>query len=326
MVRKRMQCIIVGGGFFPNSVSSYDFVTNKFTQLANAPLECISSCAAVVGNFVYVAGGNNDKSGRCIQVYNEETDEWTVHKDILQEGIYGAAVVVFNSKLYIIGGFDKSKYFSSIEVIAVDGVSCTLLPHHNILSLKRARAFHSAVIIGKRCYVIGGVSDGDIFLSDCESFDVVTGEHHLVASLNQARYVCASVVHGNHIYAVGGAVDDLTALSSVEVFSTETNEWTTTTSLNVYRHHHCATTYNDEIYVYGGICKANVDLGVQPGDCVNNIERYSLSGEDRSWQIHRATDVIGRYGSCAVILTESCEAKNSNTSSRGTLTLYNLHN
>ena len=294
MARKRKCCAIIGGCRFPHSVTRYDFEKNDFTPLCDAPLKCYFSCVAVVKNYVYVVGGMHSASQRSIQVFNVDNNTWAVHHDILKTPRTNAAVVAIRDMLYVIGGGDVRKELSSIEVIAVDGEKCERVDDHNIPNLKQARCGHTAVKIDTIIYVIGGECH-DQTLSSCERIDTKTGEQTYIAALNIARSSLAAVAHGNLIYALGGCDQQSKSLSSVEVYSVENNSWTITASMNFPRYDHCAIIHDDTIFAIAG-----VDVNyISP---VNNIECCNINCKQPMWRIHRATDVIGRYDSCAVLI------------------------
>ena len=98
----------------------FDPVTNKWENKTEIPTTKISATAHVVNGKIYVMGGYPNTT--LTQEYNPDTDTWTTKTPmpIEQNGIW----VVYNDKIYVIGGYYVS--------VVINTTSYTIVPGHSV--------------------------------------------------------------------------------------------------------------------------------------------------------------------------------------------------
>jgi len=179
----------------------------------------------VVGNFVYVIGGQNGADLTSVESAPIHADNTlgtfsTVAGVQLTQFRGDAAAVVIGDYLYVIGGYLNGTGSASVERAAiasdgtisnfevVSGVTLATDPDTNMTG----RAGLTATVIANNLYIVGGSGnyapthavqvapinpDGTI-----GTFSVVVG-----VTLVAGRYAMASAVLGDYLYAIGGGDD-----------------------------------------------------------------------------------------------------------------------
>jgi len=147
--------------------------------------------------------------------------------------------------IYVMGGFDGSRYLSSVEVFSPISQEWTSLSH-----LQNKRHACAAVSMGGQIYVMGDF-DGDSYLSSMEVFSPFTREWISLPQMQTKRRHCAAVSMGGQIYVIGGH-DGAKDLSSMEVFNPISRECTMLPSMQTKRNHCAAVSIGGQIYVIGG--------------------------------------------------------------------------
>ena len=110
--------------------------------------------------------------------------------------------VVFNNKLWVIGGWDGSNYLNDVWS-SEDGVTWTKATASAPWS---ARWYHSSVVFNNKLWVIGG-SDGSNYLDDVwSSSDGTNWTEETPADAWSGRNGHSSVVFDDYVWVLGGQV------------------------------------------------------------------------------------------------------------------------
>ncbi len=173
----------------------------------------------------------------------------------------GAAALIIQDRLYLIGGTNKETYISRIEYsyIASDGTLSDW--QYSPSKLNVGRSYHGVVHVGRYIYAIGGSRTNVKGLLDSVEWAEVSSDGTIGSwkmeetRLNIARR-CVHVVHINgYIYAVGGFGGKL--LDTIERAKIEADgrlgEWELLSDPMQYaRYVHAVKSVGDKLYVLGG--------------------------------------------------------------------------
>jgi hypothetical protein len=198
-------------------VEEYDPSTGALVARSPIPVACIKAgVAATPDGKIYVCGGcipvPDGSSGPAyldiLQVYDTQTDTWTVKKSMPTQRAIMGAVAGSDGKIYVAGGMIKDgKVTDVLEVYqpSTDSWSVKSLMHH-----KKAH-FGTVLIGGNAIYCIGGFT-GEMKPDVWSSVDVYDCIHDIWSSatpLSQGRWgLAAAVLGSNRIYAMGGVLPD----------------------------------------------------------------------------------------------------------------------
>jgi N-acetylneuraminic acid mutarotase len=169
----------------------------------------------------------------------------------------GVAAVVWNGRVYAIGGNNPSGFLSSVESapILANG---SLGSWRNETNMANARYDPAAVVWNGRIFVLGGSPDGSTVLSSVESAPILAnsslGSWRSEANMANARYRAAAIAWNGRIYIIGGS-DVGTPTSSVESASILANgslgSWRSEANLLTPREGVPAVVWNSRAYALG---------------------------------------------------------------------------
>ncbi|OEL14140.1 Kelch-like protein 17, partial [Dichanthelium oligosanthes] len=134
---------------------------------------------------------------------------------------FAPAAAVFNSALYVTGGYDGNMYLQSAERYDPREGFWTLLP-----SMSVRRGSHSVAVLGEALYAVGGY-DGRNRVSTVEIFDPRANSWRIGSPFSIKRgYGCAVTMDDNLFY-IGGVNDAGETVDTVEVYN-ERQGWSIT--------------------------------------------------------------------------------------------------
>jgi hypothetical protein len=172
-------------------------------------------------------------------------------------GIHSQKAVVFNDKMYLIGGQgDFSKGFESFDFKRNAWTREPSLPLGDAITLGlMGSTGTSAVLYNNRVYLWSGISGGTGVVNVMEIYDFNTGIWYTVNHADTAARVDhVSVVYNDKMYVVGGFFSSelMDATSHVDVYDFATGLWSQQTidfpnKLTM----HGAAVFNNKIYVLG---------------------------------------------------------------------------
>jgi DNA-binding CsgD family transcriptional regulator/N-acetylneuraminic acid mutarotase len=215
------------GGLAQNQASGalerYDPSTNSWYSLINKPLGVYGAKAAVIGGLIYVPGGETapGQPTNVVEVYDPREQVWLTTATMpVQLSRY--AMVAFEGKLYIFGGWDGLEYRDTVYSFNPQTNSWS---EHS--SMPTARGYAGAAVAGGSIYVIGGF-DGERALSVNEAYapndDAGSNQAWNVKSpLPSPRFAMGTSSIAEIIYIVGGEGSER-AIDILEYFHL-TDEW-----------------------------------------------------------------------------------------------------
>ncbi|MFZ5988353.1 MAG: S8 family serine peptidase, partial [Bacillota bacterium] len=170
------------------------------------------------------------------------------------------AVAASDSEIYLIGGYDGTRYLSTVEVYNPAAGEFTKRDAASMIpNMPTARRGAKAVLIGRKIYVIGGY-DGTQYLDKVEVYDLDSIDKQWITKQKNSttetwmtpRSNFGMAAYGGKIYVFGG-VNSSGYLSSIEEYNPATNTWTTlSVRLSTARKDLAACTMSGRIYTLGG--------------------------------------------------------------------------
>jgi serine/threonine protein kinase len=248
------------------SLSFFAIVPNTTLQTARD-----GHASVVIGNWLYVIGGNNHGALDTIERATINSDgslsPFSTVRDLrLNTARTFHTCEVIGNSLYVIGGGGVGENrLASIEraTIHADGSlgAFSTIP----VELETARSNHTSVVFGHWLYVIGGArAEGDDDVDAVDSVERATilpngslSSFSVVSRLSVPRGYHTSALLGDHIYVIGGwqgrqwqtSIERATLHEdgSLEPFAVMPH-----TSLTVGRASHSGVVVGNSIYVIGG--------------------------------------------------------------------------
>lgn len=156
-----------------------------------------------------------------------------------------APSVVYNSRVYSIGGYNGRKRLPVIDVYDPLTNKWTQGP-----SLPHPLSGSTAVVIRNRLFIIGGY-DGSKHLSDVKILNLENGEWKRGPPLNIARSYCKAGVLQGTIFVVGGANEE-GRLNSVEMWPPGSSTWAYASCLKTPRSRPGLGIHGNQLYTVGG--------------------------------------------------------------------------
>nr|XP_058148736.1 LOW QUALITY PROTEIN: kelch-like protein 26 [Dasypus novemcinctus] len=227
----------------------------QFRELTELEVGCSHACAAVLGNFVYVAGGQHlqYRSGEgavdaCYR-YDPHRNRW-LRLRAMQESRIQFQLTALGGLVYATGGRNRAGSLASVE---------RYCPRRNewgyACSLKRRTWGHAGAAAGGRLYVSGGygVSVEDKRALHC--YDPAADQWEARAPMSEPRVLHAMAGAGGRLYALGGRVDHADRcfdVLAVECYAPEADQWTSVSPMRAGQSEAGCCVLGRRIYVVGG--------------------------------------------------------------------------
>jgi len=220
---------LIGGNFYKSGASIvYTATINPDGTLGawviDTPLPVVisHSQAVVTSNRVYLLGGHiNNTQSNAIYTAPINTDgtlgTWVADISIIPNAIYNSQAIVTNNRVYLIGGFNKTVYFSTVYTAPInpDG---TLGGWVVDTPLPETIAISQAIVTNNRVYLIGGrinnILSSTIYTAPINA-DGTLGTWVTDIPLPIALNWSQAIVTNNRVYLLGGITTDLYGLNTV---------------------------------------------------------------------------------------------------------------
>jgi N-acetylneuraminic acid mutarotase len=156
----------------------YDPTTDSWSTKASLPTAVQGYGSAVVDNKIYVIGGSKTPTSGGTstiinnnQVYDTQTDQWTIAAPLSSLSSYGAAGVTEGylapKAIYYIGGFTGGDFSDQTKVYTLSNNSWSYTE-----AMPTARAYLGLAVVNDALYAIGGF-DGTVWLNANEQYTPV---------------------------------------------------------------------------------------------------------------------------------------------------------
>lgn len=277
------------GGRRINPTSVFDPVTTTWTEKSATPIELHHFQPVVYKDAIYLVGAMtgqwpNETPVDRIIIYYPERDEYVFGDSILEHRRRGGAgAVVYNNKIYVIGGITKGHmngYKPWFDVYNPENGEWQTLP-----DAPNARDHFQAVVVDDKLYAFAGrttskitdqdmaltVSHGNIYNFKTQKWETVTADL-AIPTMRAGNFAFG----WNNSIVIGGGetAEQEEAHNEVEAFNAKTNLWSKWPSLNQGRHGTGFAVIGNYVYTASGSGKH----GGEPE--LTSIERLELPQGD----------------------------------------------
>lgn len=272
------------GGRGVKPVQIYDPETETWSNGPSSGFQMHHFQAVVYNDLIYVIGAY---TGVCcdsefgishVYTYNPQTNNWNQLHEIPENRRRGSTgAVVYNDKIYIVGGLDGGHGSTATAYNWFDEYDPATGQWKILPSAPRVRDHFHAVVHNNKLYLTGGrdtshpsvtsavISEVDVFNFNTNSWSTLPSSKNLPTPRGGA----ASTLYQGKILVIGGETAGQTlAHKDTEAFDPISETWSTLADLNVGRHGTQASIYDDALYIAAG----SAEKGGEPE--LNSIERY----------------------------------------------------
>lgn len=217
---------LIGGekdGAIFQSVMAFNINTEEWEQKTSKPTAVTAANAALLGEKIYVPGGITGKNTATakLEIYDPRTDSWEAGP-AMPAALGGYALVPYEGKLFLFGGWDGKDYSSTVYVYDPEEAAWA-----ERAQMEQPRAFGTAAVLGSKIYLTGGknargvLDDMLVFFPD--RMDEGEGDWESRSSLPVPREGSSMASLAGGLYLAGGT--DLNGNSSLPLIKyDETND------------------------------------------------------------------------------------------------------
>jgi Kelch motif len=192
----------------------------------------------------------------------------------------GHALIVFNNKIWLIGGYANSwgKYLNDVWC-SDDGLSWKCVIDSAAFS---PRIYHSCLVFNGKMWIIGGQERKTLLNDVWSSSDGVTWVNTKDAAPFSQRCSHSGVVFDDKMWVIGGRDTGYNALNDVWC-SSDGAEWKLVNDDAAFspRQGHCALVYNKKIWLVGGYGFNASDMSLDIWNSENGISWVQVDTMDK---------------------------------------------
>ncbi|XP_063811834.1 kelch-like protein 34 [Pseudophryne corroboree] len=226
--------VLVGGtanGELVENVLGFDVYTHKWQMITNLKMKVQHHCTCVIGNFLYVLGGetpeslDGNSSSTCLSATNivyrfdPRLNQWMQVSGMLEKRAEFSCCVVDNY-IFAVGGRDSQQSIhSSAEFYDINRDTWTKSKELPFKIHGQASAVHNNII-----YISGGKLAGQVnSIKDVYSFNKLVGQWRKQAPMTIARFGHQMATVNNAIFTFLGIYEPF---SDIEKYDPLHNQWT----------------------------------------------------------------------------------------------------
>ncbi|KAM5181106.1 kelch-like protein 34 [Mantella aurantiaca] len=226
--------LLVGGtanGELVENVLGFDVYTHKWRMVTNLKVKVQYHCTCVMGNFLYVIGGettestNSSSSSTCLLATNAvyrfdpRFNQWIQVSSMLEQRAQFSCCVVDNHIFAIGGRGNQQVTYSSVEVYDINRDAWTRSKDLPCKIHGQANTVHNNII-----YISGGKLDGRVnSTKDVYSFNKLEGLWKKQAPMTIARFGHQMATVKDAIFTFLGIYEPF---SDIEKYDPMHNQWT----------------------------------------------------------------------------------------------------
>jgi len=223
---------------------SFKYISER--NSCNQRISGTLNCPRVPYYLIFVHGGWHHSHPLCdMEVFDPRTNSWIIQAQQTPSRRCYHSMIVFDKILYVIGGFDGRRYYST--------VSC-YDPVTHLWSLKSCmqykRCYVASCVSGEYVYTMGGF-DGTERLRCAERYHPRSNQWQLLPEMLDVRSDASCCAVGDDIIVAGG-FDGIGGLRTVECFNSKTWQWTVLENLNESRSGLSLIFTSNQLYAIGG--------------------------------------------------------------------------
>ncbi len=239
-----------GGGSPPAAGSRSD----AWTQLAPSPLSRTEVAAARVGNFVYVVGGFEEKSGATtssVARYDIERNSWSRVRD-MPIAVNHPAATTYKDSVYVLGGY-RGRHSLDDEVATFLRYDPAKDRWTKLRSAPTKRGALAIGVLADRLYAAGGANTADGALERLEIYDFKTRKWKRGPDMStRGREHLAGVAAGGFFYVLAGRESGKGNFTVAERFNPKRGRWERLPDMRKARGGIAAAAVGDRVVVFGG--------------------------------------------------------------------------
>ena len=292
--------VILGGFYAPgldkasNTVEKFNIAEETSTELPRMNKPRAQSASCVHDGDVIITGGWDGEDGTdSIEILkmNQHPLQWTMFGGKLPVKLTSHAAIVYQNKLYAVGGYNWDEGKTSDVIYEVD-----LAPPYAAKILTRMpqeRQIHRAELANGKLFILAGTTTGysKDALDSVVVYDFTTDEFKTCPPLPKPVCEISTITWGNMIMVVGGEDKNGQVLNDVIMYDTETGRSKRLPSLKHKRSGPSAVIVDDVILVLGGWNKEQEHL--------NSVESFTLGSVD--WKELPRMNEKREYASVVVV-------------------------
>lgn len=260
---------------------------DRWSDAAPMAFERSAHALASDGGYAYVVGGVGGAGADPVSAVERfDGRMWATITTLPGVGLNAPAVVMLESKLYVIGGFRTTTNtpHDRVRVYAPEtGV------WSQVASLPSARGGHAAAVLDGKIHVVGG-GNALSTIADHSVYDPATDTWSELAPLPRAEGSPAAVVYQDALWVIGGR-SGFNDFGDVYIYDAVHDRWDTGPSIPA-RGTHGAAVIDGTIYLFGGESQAN-------GSVLDEVLR--LDPATMTWQRREPMPTPRNYARAAVL-------------------------
>jgi hypothetical protein len=256
------QDIIIIGGFYAPALKSVSKTVEKFnieegksTQLPNLNHPRAASVSCVYNGDVIITGGHDGQDGTDgieILKINQDPLRWMMFDGKLSVKLNGHDVVVYEGKLYVIGGYNWNEKKINDDIYELSIIPPS--PAKLLTTMPQSRRFHKAEIVNGKLFILGGTATDNSkdATNSVVVYDFIKNKFKPCPSLPKPVWKMSTVTWGNMVILIGGTDKNDQVLNEVTMYDTESGQ---SQKLPPLIHKRCgssAVIMHDVIVVLGG--------------------------------------------------------------------------
>lgn len=254
-----------------NKVDIYDTATKRWSTGADLPASYDYSNIALIGNKIYVMGGQNaeNKVVKDVYIYDIANNSWETG-DSMPVPCGAAGTAAIGDMIYVIDGtYDGSERLVQIYNTKTDSWSTKAIP-----SSVQKQSFAACHAYDGKIYIIGGRYSTTklVGVKTVNIYDPIENKWSTGENLPAKVSGCATVIRDNKIYLIGGNNHETGSekdfLKGVYIYDIKKNTWSEGPALSTVRAGDMAALVKNKIYLFGG----TVSYDFEPIDKVEVLE------------------------------------------------------
>jgi hypothetical protein len=260
-----------------NSAEILDKTTNSWIELKPMNKSRADASSVVYNGQVLVTGGTSDDSNilSSIEQFSRNPNPlvppcWSNFAVNLPRSLRGHRSVLYNDRMFVIGGFDveKKKYSDIIYEIQLRFPFTTKV----LAKLPSPRLMEGCgvVLSNDKILIFGGGKSWDKATAKVTMYDITKNEFQELAPLPSAVWNMATVKFGENVFLAGGSDKfySLGVKSTVVSYNIERQKSAMLPPMKHARSQCCAVVDGNSLVVMGGTC--------QGGGLLNSVEAFDF--------------------------------------------------
>ncbi|HUR27203.1 MAG TPA: kelch repeat-containing protein [Planctomycetota bacterium] len=243
------------------------------------------------GSAIFVVGGTGSSDSAVearaiLEVERFDGKKWSLETKLPGEGLNAPAAVIFERRLWVIGGFGTT---SNVPVADVRVYDLEKRTWSDAPPLPAARGGHAAIVFGGKIHVLGGGNSVSTLADHC-AFDPSKRAWEERAPLSRSKGSPAAVEFEGKLWAIGGRSGQ-SDFGETECYDDATDRWTPGPAIEA-RATVGAVVWRDAIWIIGGESQAR-------SCCLASVQRFDPA--TRKWQESTALPTARNYARAALL-------------------------